>query len=87
MGHVDCRDREAVEDRAQFDEQPLAQAAIERAERFIEEQEPRVGRKRTCEGHALAFAAGQRLGGATFETTESDHLQEFGHPCLGGALR
>ena len=56
---VDERDADLALQRAQLELQLLAQLRVERAERLVEQQHPRVEHERAGQRHALLLAAGQ----------------------------
>ena len=52
---------------------------VQRGDRFVEDQHPRLGRKGTCDGDPLALAAGQCAGqGAGLAFVQADQIDEFG---------
>ena len=81
-------------------EKCIACRAVERGEGFVEKQEPRCGRERAGEGHALRFAAGEVLrtarrergcgnqGKHLFDTRGAgDFAQSIGHIGRDGKVR
>ena len=58
-------------------EQPVAEAAVERAERLVQEEDPRLGCERARERDALLLAAGERRHRAALEAGEPDELEQL----------
>ena len=67
VGDVDRRQADLVEELAELVEQPVAQRAVERAERLVEQEHARLGRERAGEGDALLLAARERSRPAPLE--------------------
>ncbi len=57
MGHVDERDADLMLDRLELDLHLVAELAVERAERFVEEQDRGPIDQRSGQCHALLLAA------------------------------
>ena len=57
----------------------LAQAQIERAQRFVEQKDLRPVDERAGDGHTLLLTAGQARHPAVLEALETDDLQHLGH--------
>jgi len=74
---VHGRERELVEQAAQILEQAVAQPAVERAERLVEEQDLRLGGEGARERDPLALPARQRPDGAVPEAGEPDELEQI----------
>ncbi|RPK90591.1 hypothetical protein EES46_12745 [Streptomyces sp. ADI98-10] len=72
-----------LEERAQLDDEPFAEAAVELAERLVQHQELRARGEGPGQGDALLLAAGQRGDGAAFGPGQTDQLQQFVDPVLG----
>src|SRR3954452_21642577 len=53
MGYIDARRARALDDRPQLAGEMLAQGAVERAQRLVQEQQTWPGRKRPCERYSL----------------------------------
>ena len=67
-----------VVDLAQPAAQLLAHLGVERAERLVEQQHPRLDRERAGERHALALAAGELGRIALVEAVELDQIEQLG---------
>ncbi len=59
VGHEQRRHLEPHEERAQLGDQPFAQRAVERTQRLVEHEQPRLGREGAGERHPLLLAAGE----------------------------
>ena len=55
----------------------LAQLAVERGHRLVEQQHLRLEHERARERHALPLPAGELVDGALAEAVEADHLQRL----------
>ena len=77
---VDRGRPELVEDAAEVVEEPIAQPAIERSERLVQQEDARLGSEGARECDPLLLAARQRSDGATLESGEPDELQELARP-------
>jgi len=62
--------------------QLLADACVEGAEWFVEQEHLRARRERTGQGDALALAAGELVRVSVRERRQPDELEEFLHPLL-----
>ena len=86
VGHVDERDPDLLLDALELDLHLLAQLEVERAERFVEEQDGRLVDQRAGEGDALRLAAGDLGRLAAFEARQLDELEHVGRrACLTSA--
>ena len=72
-------DAQPAADAAQFAAHPHAQIGVERAERFVEQNEARLGDERARQGDALALSAGNLVDPARFETGEADEVDHRVH--------
>ena len=72
VGDEDGGEPGLVVDLAQAGAQLLAHAGVERAERLVEEQHPRLDRERPGQRHALALAARELGGIAAADVGELD---------------
>ncbi len=72
----------SLEEAPQFDDQPLAQPAVELAERLVQHQQPGARGERAGQRDALLFAAGQRGDGAPLGAGQPDEFQQFGDRTL-----
>ena len=75
VGHEQDREAEADEERAQLGDEPLAERAVERAERLVEHEQARRGRERAGERDALLLAARELGDPAVLEAGESDERE------------
>ena len=71
----------ALPDLEQLLLQDPAGLLVEGTERFVEQQDPRIDRKRTRQADALLHAAGQLLRQPLLEALETNHLDELAR-CL-----
>ena len=60
----------------------LAQLAVERAERLVEQQQPRLEHGGAGQRDALLLAAGELVGQALGHAGELDHVQRLLRPAL-----
>ena len=67
------------QDAAHLVRQALAQVYIQVGERFVQQQQLRLGRQRACQRHALLLSAGQCVGVVLVGAFQSYPLQHFGH--------
>ena len=81
-GHV-----QLVVEPAQPAAQVLAHLRVERAERLVEQQHPRLDRERAGERHALALAARELVGIAGGEAAELHEVEQLAHPVADLAFR
>ena len=79
MRDVEEGDLEVGLERLQEELHLLAQLEVERAERLVEEQDPRAVDDRPREGDALALAAGELDRPAVAEAGETHHLERLLH--------
>ncbi len=79
-------DVEGHEMAAQVFAQLAAQAGVERGERLVEQQQARLGDKRTREGDALLLTAGDLTGAAMSLLIEAKALNDFVHAGLAFGL-
>ena len=63
--------------------QLLAHLGVERAERLVQQQHPRLGRQRPGQRHPLPLAAGQLGGQPVGELLQVHQLEQLAHPCGG----
>ena len=77
VGHEQDRQAEAREQRTQFGHQPVAQGAVERAERFVEHQQTRLRGEGAGKGDALLLTARQLRDAAGAEAVEADERKRF----------
>ncbi len=75
VGDEEGGELEPHEQRAQLGDEPLAERPVERAERFVEHEEPRLGRERAGERDALLLAARELADASTLEPGESDQRE------------
>ncbi len=68
------------EERAQFDDDPFAQAPVELPERFVQHQQLRARGEGAGQGDALLLTAGERGDRAAFGPGQPDQLQQFADP-------
>ena len=87
MRHDDERGADAPLHVHELELRLLAQAPVERAERFVEQQDLRLARERTRERHALALPAGELVGAALAELLEPHELQHLRHARLAPVAR
>ena len=80
MGDVDERDPDLVLDPLELELHLLAQLEVERAERLVEQEHPRVTDDRARERDPLLLAAGQLARLAGLPPGEADELEDLGHP-------
>ena len=73
---VDRGRPELVEDAAEIVEKPIAEPAIERSERLVQQEDARLGSERAGECDTLLLATRQRSDRAALESGEPDELQE-----------
>ena len=64
--------------------QALAQAAVERAERLVEQQQPRLDGQRPGQRHPLALPSRQRAGQPPGVPLEADEVEQLGDPGAAG---
>ncbi len=57
MCDVDAGEADLLDDRAQLSRKPVAQRAVECAQRFVQHQQARLWRQRPGQRHPLALAA------------------------------
>ena len=69
-----------VQDVAQVGREPFAQTGVERRERLVEQQQPRLGRQRAGQRDPLALAAGEGGGQPVAVPRQADQLEQLGHP-------
>ena len=60
--------------------QPLAQVAVERGQRLVEQQQPRAYGERPGQRHPLPLPAGEGVGGSLAVAGEPDELEQLRHP-------
>ena len=82
VGHEQRGEPEPHEERAQLGDQPFAQRAVERAERLVEHEQPRLGGERAGERDALLLAARELADAPVLEAGEPDERE-----CVAGARR
>ncbi|MCY1291882.1 hypothetical protein D9M70_410860 [compost metagenome] len=82
MGDQDGAGAARLEDLADLVAEPPAQFAVEVGEGFVEQQQLRLRRQRTGQGHALLLAAGQLVGVAARQCAELDQLQQLAGDAL-----
>ena len=70
-------DADVAEDSGDLGADVDAQAGVERRERFVEEENRRIGGERSGERDALLLAAGQGVGQSVAEPDEVDQLEQF----------
>ena len=87
VGHEDDRQPEADEQRSQLGDEPVAQRAVERAERLVEHEEPGRGRERAGERDALLLTARQFGDPAVLEALESDERERLACTRFGFGAR
>ena len=75
VGDEEGGELEPHEQRAQLGDEPLAQRPVERAQRFVEHEEPRLGRERARQRDALLLAARELADAPTLEPGESDQRE------------
>ena len=71
----------------EFDAHGLAQLGIQVRQRLVQEQHVRARDQRASQRHTLLWPARQLSWQPIREPGKPDHLQSFGNPGLGGALR
>ena len=67
------------QDDAQIGHQALAQGAIERSQRFVQQEQARSGSERTCQRDTLLFAARQLVDSTvpmTLQVNQGQHLPD-----------
>ena len=57
--------------------QAVAQARVQRRERLVEQDQPRLRRERAGDGHTLLLAAGELVGTALAEAAEADQVEQL----------
>ena len=80
MRDEDGRDPDRALDLTDRAPQLLANLRVERAERLVEQQHPRLMRERACERDALLLAARQLARQPFVVAVERDELQQLGAP-------
>jgi hypothetical protein len=75
--HVDERDADLGLDALQLDLHLLAQLEVERAERLVEEEDPRVVDERPRQGNPLLLAAGELVRLAVLVAGELDEVEHL----------
>ena len=75
MGHEDEGQAEPSVQRAKFELHLLAQVLVEGAQRFVEQDHPRLEHQRAGEGHALLLTARKLRGPAVAERAEPDPVE------------
>lgn len=65
----------------------LAQAGVQRGERFVEQHQGRAGRQRPRQGDALLLSARQLAGAAVLEPTQAHEVEHLRDPRRAAALR
>ena len=75
-GHAELR-----EERLEVVEKSVAESAVERSERLVEQEDARLGGERAGEGDALLFASRERRHGAVLESGEPDEVQRLPDAC------
>ena len=60
----------------------VAEIAVERGERFIEQQHARIGRQHSRQRHPLLLPAGKLRGQAVVEAGQLHHLKHFLDPLV-----
>ena len=75
--HVERRHVERVEDALEILQQAVAEPAVERAERLVEEEDARLRRERAGQRDALLLSARERGDGAPLVSGEPDELQDL----------
>ena len=83
VGDEDAREVDLVVQPPQPAAQLLAHLGVERAERLVEQQHPRLDRERARERHALALAARELRRVAVGQPVELHQLQQARRPCRG----
>ena len=79
MGDEHRGDTEALDELSQLAPRTFAERGIEIRQRFVEQQDAWLRRKRARECHALLLPTGQFLHLATLEADEIDQLQHLRH--------
>ncbi|MGY3407375.1 hypothetical protein ACVWZV_003488 [Bradyrhizobium sp. GM5.1] len=87
MGDVDDGGADALVQRAQLDLHGFAQLLVERGQRFVHQDQPRLEDHGACERHALALAAGELRDTALFVAGKTDHRKRRAHLIRPGRLR
>ena len=87
VGHVQDGDAHLPQHSAQFGRQLVAAAAVQRAQRLVQHQQPGLGGQGPGQSHPLSFAPRQGGHGPGAETAQPHQLQHLvrpGPPGLGG---
>ncbi len=87
VGHEQDRESEPHEQGSQLGDEPLAQRAVEGAERFVEHEQPRRRRQRACEGDPLLLATGELRDAPVLEATHADERQRVARTRVSSSLR
>ncbi len=82
VGHVNRRQAHDLDDVAQFEDQPLAQYRVQRAERFIEHEQARIRGEAARQRDALPFTAGEPRHVAPLKAAQVDQREDFAHAAL-----
>ena len=75
MADVDHRKRQLIPQRLQIGQYFLAALPIERGERLVEQQQPRLRQQGAADGDALLLAAGQLMHAARHERLQVEHAE------------
>ena len=86
MGDIDERDAGGLLDAFQLDLHVLAQAQIQRCQRFVQQQHLRLVDQCPGDGNTLLLAAGQTVHAAVFVALQADDFQHFIDPAVNFVL-
>ena len=87
VGHEEERRAQLGVDPQQLLPHLVADVAVERGHRLVEEQHPRAADQRPGDGDALLLPAGQLAGLALLEAGEADELEHLPHAAVDLGLR
>ena len=76
VGHEERRRHPLGPYPQQFEVEPLAGHLVQRAERLVEEQDPRLGHQRPGDRHPLAHPAGELVGPGLLESLQTDQIDQ-----------